>query len=83
MFLGLKLVAVRAMPYILSDMLGYLMHVKAFTEVVDDVVDLSMLSIIMYHFEYFRVTVLWNAESLLMVAVRLCEVINIINQILI
>ena len=83
MLSDLKLVAVRAMLYILLNMLGHLMHVEAFTEVINGVVDPSMLSVIMCHFEYFKVTVLWDAELSLMVTVRLCEVINIINQVLI
>ena len=79
----LKFVAVRTMSYILSNMLDHLMHVKAFTEMINNTVDLSMLSVIICYFKHFKVTVLWNAESLLTVTIRLCEVINIINQILI
>ena len=71
MLSGLKLVIVRAMLYILSDMLGHLMHVETFTEIVNSVIDPSMLSVIMCHFEHFRVTVLWDAESSSTVAVRL------------
>ena len=80
---GLKLVAVGTMLYILLNMLNHLMHVEAFMKVINDVINLSMLSVIMYHFKYFKVTVLWNTELLLTVTVRLCEVINIINQVLI
>ena len=80
---GLKLVAIRAMLYILSDALDHLIHVDAFTEMINDAVDPSMLFVIMCHFKHFRVTVLWDAESLLMMAVRPCKVINIVDQVMI
>ena len=75
--------AIRAMFYILLNVLGHLIHVDAFMKVINGVVDLSVLSVIMCHLEHFRVTVLWDAELLLMVAVWLYKVINIIDQVLI
>ena len=79
----LKLVAIRVMLYILLNVLNHLIHVNAFTKMINDAVDLNVLSVIIYHLEHFRITVLWNAESLLTVTVQLCKVINIVNQILI
>ena len=58
MLSDLKLVAIRAMLYILSDMLNYLMYVKVFTKIINNAVNPSMLSVIMCHFEHFRVTIL-------------------------
>ena len=83
MFLSLKLVAVRVMLYILLNMLNHLMHIETFVKIINDAVNPSILSVIMCYFKHFKVTVLWNTESLSTVAVKLCEVINIINQVLI
>ena len=54
----LKLVTIRAMLYILLNVLNHLIYVNTFAEVINDVIDPSMLSVIMCHFEHFKVTVL-------------------------
>ena len=65
----LKLVTIRVMLYILLNMLDYLIHINAFTEVINNAVNLSMLSVIMHHLEHFKVTILWDTESLSMMIV--------------
>ena len=46
------------MLYILSDMLNYLIYVNVFVKMINNVIDFSMLSVIMCYFKHFRVTVL-------------------------
>ena len=67
---NLKLITIKAMLYILSNTLDHLMHVNVFAEVINDVINLSMLFVIMCHFKHFRIIVLWNAESSSTVTIR-------------